>query len=127
MVFIAKFNVSGNQVKGIKFIKGNQPPRKSIAVTDEIKIILLYSARKNKTKPAAEYSTLYPETSSASASGRSNGCLFVSAKAQIKNKINTGSKGIAYQTSFCPSTKSVKLRLLPTTRSERITAPKEIS
>jgi len=34
----------------------------------------------------AEYSTLYPETSSASASGKSKGCLFVSAKQDIKKK-----------------------------------------
>ena len=50
----------------------------------DIIIILLYSAKKNKTKPTAEYSTLYPETNSASASGKSKGCLFVSAKIQKK-------------------------------------------
>jgi hypothetical protein len=36
-------------------------------------MILLYSAKKKSAKPIAEYSTLYPETSSASASGRSKG------------------------------------------------------
>jgi hypothetical protein len=69
-------------------------------VTDDIKIILLYSAKKNKAKPIAEYSTLYPDTNSASASGKSNGCLFVSAKAHIKNKKKIGNKGNAYQTVF---------------------------
>jgi hypothetical protein len=49
------------------------PPKNKSAVTADIKIILLYSARKNNAKPIAEYSTLYPETNSASASGRSNG------------------------------------------------------
>ena len=100
IVFIAKFNVSGNQVKGMKSKKGAHPPRKSKVVIDEMRIILLYSARKNKAKPIAEYSTLYPDTNSASASGKSNGCLFVSANAQIKNKIKIGKRGIAYHIVF---------------------------
>jgi hypothetical protein len=52
-----------------------------------------YSARKNKTKVVAAYSTLYPETNSDSASGKSQGILFVSAKAAIKNKIKLKNKG----------------------------------
>ncbi len=124
---MAKLVVSGIILNDIKSKKGNQPPKNKIVVMDDISIILLYSARKKRTKPTAEYSTLYPETSSASASGKSNGCLFVSAKAQIKNNTNTGNKGNAYQTSFCPKTISVKLRLLPTTRRDKITAPNEIS
>lgn len=55
------------------FIKGFHPPKKNSAVTVDIKIILLYSARKNNANPIAEYSTLYPDTNSASASGKSNG------------------------------------------------------
>ncbi len=39
---------------------------------------------KKKANPNPEYSTLYPETNSASASGKSNGGLFVSANAEIK-------------------------------------------
>jgi len=35
--------------------------------------MLEYSAKKNKTNVVAAYSTLYPETSSDSASGKSNG------------------------------------------------------
>jgi len=81
-------------------------------VTDEIKMILLYSARKNKANPIAEYSTLYPETNSASASGRSNGCLLVSAKAQIKNNTKIGNNGNAYQTVFWLSIIAEKLRVL---------------
>jgi hypothetical protein len=34
------------------------PPKNKRAVTADIKIILLYSARKNKANPIAEYSTL---------------------------------------------------------------------
>ena len=44
-----------------------------------------YSPRKNSAKDIDEYSTLYPATSSASASGKSNGSLFVSASTDIKN------------------------------------------
>ena len=56
-------------------------------------MILLYSARKNSANPIAEYSTLYPDTSSASASGRSNGCRFVSARVVTKKIIRIGSSG----------------------------------
>ena len=58
-------------------------------------IIVLYSAKKNKAKPMLEYSTLKPETSSDSASGKSKGALLVSAKILIKNIKNEGSRGIA--------------------------------
>ena len=46
-------------------------------------MILEYSAKKKSAKLIAEYSTLYPETSSASASGKSNGGRLVSANAEI--------------------------------------------
>jgi hypothetical protein len=45
--------------------------------------MLPYSARKKAAKRSEEYSTLKPETSSASASGRSKGVLLVSARATI--------------------------------------------
>jgi hypothetical protein len=89
---------SGIKLNGNISIKGNQPPKNNIVVIDDIKIILLYSAKKNNANPIAEYSTLYPDTSSASASGRSNGCLFVSANAHIKNNTNIGKSGIANHT-----------------------------
>lgn len=61
----------------------DQPPRKQITKIAEISPILLYSARKKDAKRRDEYSTLKPETSSASASGRSKGVLLVSARAII--------------------------------------------
>lgn len=70
-----------------------QPPRKKIVKIVAIKIILLYSAKKNIAKIMDEYSTLYPATSSASASGKSNGALFVSANIEIKKIIEQGSNG----------------------------------
>jgi len=80
--------------------KGNNHPPKNLTVVLElIKIMFPYSPKKNRAKPIAEYSTLYPETNSASASGKSNGCRFVSARADTKNLLLIGNKGLTYQTS----------------------------
>ena len=51
----------------------------------ELAIICEYSARKNSANGIAEYSTLYPETSSDSPSDRSNGALLVSANSVTRN------------------------------------------
>jgi hypothetical protein len=64
------------------------------AVNTLIKIIEPYSARKNKANPILAYSTLNPDTSSDSASGRSNGARLVSAKIEINHIKNKGKKGI---------------------------------
>ena len=48
-----------------------------------------------------EYSTLYPATSSASASGKSNGVRLVSATIDIKKIKAKGNKGKIYQTVVC--------------------------
>jgi hypothetical protein len=75
------------------FSIGSQPPTKKITVKQHIKIILEYSARKKKANVIDEYSTLYPETSSGSASDRSNGVRFVSANIHIKNRTKDGNNG----------------------------------
>jgi len=67
----------------------NQPPKKNRTITVAIKSILLYSPRKNIAKIIDEYSTLYPATNSASASGKSKGALFVSANMEIKKHNRT--------------------------------------
>jgi len=72
----------------------SQPPRNMITVNKLIKMIDPYSARKNKAKPILAYSTLKPETSSLSASGKSKGALFVSANIETKNIKNNGKNGI---------------------------------
>ena len=66
---------------------GNQPPQNKIVFKEHINKIFEYSANENSAKVIPEYSTLYPETNSASASGKSKGCLFVSANPEIKNII----------------------------------------
>jgi len=72
--------------------------------------ILLYSAKKNNANVIAEYSTLKPATSSASASGRSNGARFVSAKREIKNTTHVGSNGKQNQVPIdCCLTISIRL------------------
>jgi hypothetical protein len=72
----------------------NHPPRNMITVKVLIRIIEPYSARKKSAKPILAYSTLKPETNSLSASGKSNGALFVSAKIETRNIKNKGKKGI---------------------------------
>lgn len=76
----------------------SQPPKKIKTVNTLIAIIEPYSARKNKAKPILEYSTLNPETSSDSASGKSKGALFVSASIETKNIKNKGKKGTMKKT-----------------------------
>lgn len=77
----------------MKANQGSQPPKKQRVIKEDINIILAYSAKKKRTKPIAEYSTLNPETSSDSASGRSKGTRFVSARAETKKSKNEGKKG----------------------------------
>jgi len=72
--------------------------KKKILIKQHIINILEYSDKKNKTNVVAAYSTLNPETSSDSASGKSNGTLFVSAKAAIKNMNKLGQNGIKKKT-----------------------------
>jgi hypothetical protein len=57
-----------------------------------------YSAKKNNAKPIDAYSTLKPETSSDSASGKSNGARFVSANMEISHIKNRGKKGTTKNT-----------------------------
>ena len=81
-------------------IKGSQPPRNSKDKNELINNILAYSPKKNNANVIDEYSTLYPETSSASASGKSNGWRFVSASMETQKIKNIGNKGITYQILF---------------------------
>ena len=87
------------------------PPRNRIAVNVDIRTILPYSARKKNTKIIPECSVINPATSSDSASGRSKGVRFVSASAEIKNRIKIGSRGTIYQILCCDSIISVILKV----------------
>lgn len=89
---------------------GNQPPKNSVDTKALINSILAYSPKKNRAKVIAEYSTLYPETNSASASGKSKGWRFVSASIDTQNKTNIGNKGIKNQIFFWAITIELKLK-----------------
>jgi hypothetical protein len=78
-----------NEMDGNKY----QPPKNRITVNTLIIIIEQYSAKKNKANPILEYSTLKPDTSSDSASGKSKGALFVSANMLTINIKNNGKNG----------------------------------
>src|SRR5947209_18260525 len=64
---------------------GVHPPRNSTVAIAETVTILAYSAIKNEANFIDEYSVWNPATNSFSASGRSNGTRFVSAKAARTN------------------------------------------
>lgn len=87
------------------------PPKNKIAVNVDISTILQYSARKKNTKIIPECSVKNPATSSDSASGKSNGVRLVSANAEIKNIINSGSSGTTYHTLCCVSMMLIKLNV----------------
>src|SRR5271154_705457 len=86
------------------------PPKNKIAVKADINTILQYSAKKKKTKGIALCSVKNPATSSDSASGRSNGVLFVSAKAARKKIKKSGSSGIKKSVLSWASIIEVKLK-----------------
>ena len=65
-----------------------QPPRNSVTATEQAVIMAAYSPRKKNAHFMLLYSVWKPATSSASASGRSNGARFVSATAVITKRMN---------------------------------------
>jgi Holliday junction resolvase RusA-like endonuclease len=99
-VFNPNQNNPGTHSKKTNEIGESQPPRKKMTHNVLITIIFAYSPKKKRAKPIDEYSTLNPATNSASASGKSKGARFVSAKQEIKNKIKIGNKGRQNHT-FC--------------------------
>ena len=82
-VFSAYQTPPGTQIKGAIESGACHPPKKRTTRKADIKIMFAYSPRKNKANPIEPYSTLYPATSSASASGRSKGARLVSAKHEM--------------------------------------------
>ncbi len=114
-------------MNGAIFNGGNHPPKNITAVINDINIMCAYSAKKNKAKAIAEYSTLYPETNSDSPSVKSNGVLFVSANAETKNITIAGNKGIKNHTSACAVTMDVRFRLPTHSNTDIIISPIETS
>src|SRR6185312_14522964 len=80
----------GTQVNGAKSKGGSHPPRNRMVVSAHISTIATYSPRKNNRNGVEEYSTMWPATSSDSASTRSKGGRLVSASAEMKKTMNIG-------------------------------------
>jgi hypothetical protein len=94
-------------------IKQSPPPKKKITKRLDINKILAYSPKKKAANKIPEYSTLYPATSSASASGKSKGALLVSAKIEMKKIIDIGNNGKINQiVSFCISVILLRFNVL---------------
>lgn len=66
----AYHKVAGTQCSSIMLMGGSHPPQNKIVHRLLMTIMFAYSPKKNKANPIDEYSTLYPATNSASASGR---------------------------------------------------------
>lgn len=75
----------------------------------------------------AEYSTLKPETNSDSPSAKSKGARLVSAKAETKNMIKAGQRGMMNQTSFWARTISVRFKAPAQRTTEIIISPIQTS
>ena len=105
-------NFKPNQIQFEIIVFGPiHPPKKIITINNDISKIFVYSPKKNKANPIDEYSTLNPATNSASASGKSNGALLVSASNDINIIIHNGNIGIQYQIFCCFNTISVKFNV----------------
>src|SRR5579872_1468239 len=122
----------GTQVKGAKSKGGSQPPRNRMVASAHIKTIATYSPRKNSRNGVDEYSTMWPATSSDSASTRSKGGRFVSASAEMKKITNIGKSGNQYQPKrpkrvSCALTISERLREPAQSSTVMMTKPIETS
>src|SRR6185503_20887635 len=82
--------IPGTRVKGMMLSGGNQPPRNRMLIRPQSSMTVIYSARKKSRNGAEEYSTKKPATSSDSASSRSKGGRWVSARDETKKMISIG-------------------------------------
>src|ERR1700743_2779472 len=80
----------GTMVKGAMLSGGSQPPRNSTLIRPHSMMTFIYSPRKNSRNGAEEYSTKKPATSSDSASSRSKGGRWVSARDETKKITSMG-------------------------------------
>jgi len=95
-VALTRINMNKNANNFTKYITGEAsdpikyPPKNKHTIKLLDIIIFPYSARKKKANVIDAYSTLYPETSSDSASGKSKGTRAVSANEHMKNITHSG-------------------------------------
>src|SRR5688572_2270163 len=139
-IFRTNQTTPGIQVKGAKAKGGSQPPRKSSVVSAQISTTATYSPSMNIMYGVEEYSTMKPATSSDSASGRSKGGRFVSARPEMKKIRKSGKSGIRCQSRkvlgrpsivprpvVCASTTSVRLSEPTASSTAMMTKPIETS
>src|SRR5215208_1403507 len=83
----------GTMLKGGKSNGACQPPKNITAVRVLMRIMFMYSARKNSANVIPEYSTMWPATISDSPSTTSNGARLVSATPLTKYTTSIGASG----------------------------------
>src|SRR5659263_13627 len=81
-----------------------QPPRNRVTATPETLNMLMYSARKYHANFMDEYSTMWPATSSPSASGRSKGRRLTSPTIETRKMTKAGRSEMNHQSWVCAST-----------------------
>src|SRR6476620_6128396 len=98
----------------------SHPPKNSVAISALAVMMFAYSAMKNIENFIALYSEWYPAISSDSASGKSNGLRFVSAKAATMNTKNATVRLITFQCRPPPELACCSTILLSETLPARI-------
>src|SRR5712664_929353 len=87
----------GTQPVSALSIGACQPPKNITTVRALIRIMFMYSARKNSAKVIPEYSTMWPATISDSPSTTSKGARLVSATPDTKYTTSIGASGSQFQ------------------------------
>src|SRR5581483_7810620 len=80
------------RLNGAILIGDSQPPRNRMLINPQSSMTFMYSARKKSRKGPEEYSTKKPATSSDSASKRSKGGRWVSARDEMKKITSIGNR-----------------------------------
>src|SRR3954466_11151388 len=83
---------STGMFSGQTLIGDSQPPRNRMLIMAQSMITFMYSARKNSRNGPEEYSTKKPATNSLSASSRSKGGRWVSARDETKKMTSMGKR-----------------------------------
>src|ERR1700722_3579111 len=82
----------GTRVKGTILSGGSQPPKNKMLINPQSMITFMYSARKKSRNGPEEYSTKKTATRSDSASRRSKGGRWVSARDETKKITSMGNR-----------------------------------
>src|SRR5437868_3427439 len=83
---------SAGMFNGQTLMGDSQPPRNRMLIMAQSMMTFIYSARKNSRKGPEEYSTKKPATNSLSASSRSKGGRWVSARDETKKITSMGNR-----------------------------------